>query len=50
MLPRTAEPLINEIVALAKAETYHLMGEQEAAAEAVLPLVAGSESTVSAKA
>ena len=38
------------MVALATAETYHLMGEQEAAAEAVLPLVAGSGSTASAKA
>ena len=45
-----AEPLIKDMVALATAETYHLMGEQEAAAEAVLPLVAGSGSTASAKA
>ena len=40
-----AEPLIKEIVALATAETYHLMGAQKAAVEAVLPLVARSEST-----
>ena len=44
-----AEPLINEIVALARGETYQLMGEPEAAAEAVLTLVAGSESTASRK-
>ena len=37
-----AEPLVNEVVALARAETYHLMGEPEASVEAVLPLVAGS--------